>query len=63
MKVTSPRYQGVSGYIFFSKSIVLLSEIVCICTSSEDPDEIQHYAAFHLDLHCLQKYTFRVFQL
>ena len=23
-----------------------------------DPDEMQHYAAFHLGLHCLSKYSF-----
>ena len=30
-------------------------------TNSEDPDEMQHYAAFHLGLHCLLrlKQTFR----
>ena len=28
---------------------------------SVDPDEMQLYAAFHLDLHCLQKYSFRGF--
>ena len=27
-------------------------------TNSVDPDEMQHYSAFHLDLHCLQKYSF-----
>ena len=26
-----------------------------------DPDEMQHVAAFHLGLHCLQKYSFRGF--
>ena len=25
-------------------------------TNSVDPDEMQHYAAFHLGIHCLQKY-------
>ena len=30
-------------------------------TNSVDPDEMQHYAAFHLGLHCLQKYLFRGF--
>ena len=30
-------------------------------TNSEDPDEMQHYAAFHLGLHCLKKYSFRGF--
>ena len=30
-------------------------------TNSVDPDEMQHYAAFHLGLHCLQKYSFMGF--
>ena len=30
-------------------------------TNSVDPDEMQHYAAFHLGNHCLQKYLFRSF--
>ena len=30
-------------------------------TNSIDPDEMQLYAAFHLSLHCLQKYLFRGF--
>ena len=30
-------------------------------TNSVDTDEMQHYAAFHLGLHCLQKYSFRGF--
>ena len=29
--------------------------------NSEGPDEMQHYVAFHLVLHCLQKYSFRDF--
>ena len=29
--------------------------------NSVDPDEMQHIAAFHLNLHCLQKYSFRGF--
>ena len=27
-----------------------------------DPDEMPHFVAFHLGLHCLQKYPFRGFQ-
>ena len=27
-------------------------------TNSVDPDEMPHYVAFHLGLHCLQKYLF-----
>ena len=29
--------------------------------NSAGPDKMQHYAAFHLSLHYLQKYWFRVF--
>ena len=35
---------------------------VLILENSADHDEMQHYAAFHLGLHCLQKYSFRGFQ-
>ena len=35
--------------------------IVCkFKTSSVDPDEMPHYAAFHIGIHCLSKYLFRV---
>ena len=34
-----------------------------IVTDSVDPVEMQYYAAFHLGLHCLQKYSFRGFQI
>ena len=30
--------------------------------NSADPDEMQHYAAFHLGLHYLPEYLFRDFQ-
>ena len=33
-----------------------------ILANSGDPDEMQHYAAFHLSLHCLPKYLFGGFQ-
>ena len=26
--------------------------------NSVDPDEMQHYAAIHLGLHCMRKYSF-----
>ena len=32
-----------------------------ILANSVDPDEMQHYAAFHLGLHCLPKYPLRGF--
>ena len=37
-------------------------KIVFTSAKSENPDEMQHYAAFHLGLHFLQKYSFRDFQ-
>ena len=36
----------------------LTLNVVLILTNIEDPDEMQHYAAFHLGLHRLPKYTF-----
>ena len=33
----------------------------CFLANSADSDEMQHYAAFHLGLHCLPKYLFRGF--
>ena len=35
------------------KYCVLLSEDLFTFTNDVDPDEMQHYAAFHLGLHCL----------
>ena len=47
----------------FSKlSLYLSLEVVLILAKSADPDEMQHYAAFHLGLHCLPKHPFRGFQ-
>ena len=31
-----------------------------VSVNSADPDETPHYAAFHLGLHCLSKFRFRV---
>ena len=42
----------------FSKN---LSEDLFTITNSVDPDEMQHYAAFHLGVHCLHKCPFRGF--
>ena len=36
--------------------------VISILANSAEPDEMQHYAAFHLGLHCLPKYPFRGFQ-
>ena len=42
-------YLGVLVSIF----LVFLSEDFSNLTNSTDPDEMPHYAAFHLGLHCL----------
>ena len=36
-----------------------MSESLFTYTNSVDPDEMQHYAAFYLGPHCLQKNLFR----
>ena len=45
-------YLGVSGYNF-QKYCISMSEDLFYLTNSVDPDEMQHYAASHLGLHCL----------
>ena len=44
-------------YDVFKFQKIVLTSAKCV-----DPDEMQHYAAFHLGLHFLQKYMFRGFQ-
>ena len=51
-------YLGVSGYYFQIIYLFCLKTFFTF-TSSVGPDEMQHYAAFHLGLHCLQIYSFR----
>ena len=46
--------------IIFKKDCILLSEDL-FYLNSVDPDEMQHNAAFHLGLHCMQKYLFSGF--
>ena len=41
--------------------VFLSLKIVLILANRADPDEMQHYAAFHPCLHCLPKYLFRGF--
>ena len=46
----------------FKKIIAFFCLKICFTfTNSVDPDEMHHYAAFHLGLHCLQKYSCRGF--
>ena len=56
-------YIEVSQVIIYKKNIVFLSlKVYFVLANSADPDEMLHYAAFHLGLHCLQKYQFRSFR-
>ena len=50
-------------YIFLNYDEFLSLKIVLILANSADPDEMQHYAAFFLGLHCLPKYPFTGFIL
>ena len=47
--------------LYFSKKVFFCLKIFFTFTNSADSDEMQHYAAFHLGLHCLQKYLFSGF--
>ena len=47
-------YVGVLGYNL-KKNVFFCLKIFFTFTNSVDPDEMQHYAVFHLGLHCLQK--------
>ena len=51
----SPLYISRVVRLFFCQKIFFTF------TNSVDPDEMQHYAAFHLGLYCLQKYSFTSF--
>ena len=47
----------MSEVIIYKKNIVFFClKIFLTFTNCVDPDEMQHYAAFHLALHCLPKY-------
>ena len=41
--------------IIFQNYCIFCPKIFFTFTNSVDPDEMQHYAAFHLGLHCFQK--------
>ena len=49
-------YLGVSGYNFVWRPLFAF-------TNSVDPDEMPHYAAFHLGHHCLQSTHLEVSQI
>ena len=40
---------------YLKYDVFLSLQVVLILANSADPDEMQHYAAFHLSLHCLSE--------
>ena len=48
-----------SQVIISNENCISFSEIVFVLANSVDPDEMLHYAAFHLGLHYLPRYTLR----
>ena len=50
-------YICFAGYNFKKMFFFLSLKIYFVLANSADPDEM-HYAAFHVGLHCLQKYPF-----
>ena len=49
----------IAAYVF--NTVFLSLKIDFVLANSADPDEMPHYASFHLCLHCLSKYPFRGF--
>ena len=54
-------YLGSTGYDFQKNIVFFCLKIFFTYTNSVDPDEMQHYAAFYLGLHCSQNYSYRGF--
>ena len=52
---------GGSKVYFLNYDVFLSLKVGLILANSADPDEMQHYPAFHLGLCCLPKYWFRGF--
>ena len=51
-------------FIIYIKGSQVIISLKCYFSVSEvclDPDEMPHYVAFYLGLHCLPKYLFRGF--
>ena len=48
------KFLNYNVFIFLGKKMFLFLKL----PNATDPDEMLHYAAFHLGLHCLPKYLF-----
>ena len=53
--------ETISKVEFLNYDVNLSLKVVLILANSADPDEMQHYAAYHLGIRCLPKYPFRGF--
>ena len=49
-------FKGPKVEILDNNYVVMALQIGLILGNSADPNEMPHYAAFHLCLHCLPKY-------
>ena len=49
------------GQYFLNYDVFMFLNVVLTLAKGASTDETQHYAAFHLGLHCLPKYQFGVF--
>ena len=48
-----------SQVIISNKYSISLNMVFVLANNSVDPEEMPHNAAFHLDLYCLPRYSFR----
>ena len=57
-------FKGSNEEFFYCYVIVYFISLYVVLTlgNSADPDEMQHYAAFHLGLHCLRSTCLGVVQ-
>ena len=55
--------KGSQVRLFHVLDVLQSLKIAFVIANSADPDEMLHYAAFHLGLHNLPKYGFRVFHI
>ena len=51
MELPTVYFKGLQVALFYY-DVVLFLKVVLILANCADPDEMQHYAAFHLGIHC-----------
>ena len=53
LRIVHRIYLGVSGYNFQKKIVFFWLKVFFTFSNNVDPNEMQHYASFHLGPHCL----------